>query len=62
MPKQKEPHAGKVIHVRADGTIVESMAGVVIPPETGFYNALARQIERMAREGYFEEHSTQKIV
>lgn len=57
MPREKEkpPRRGKVIHQRADGTIVESMKGVEIPPDNGYYDVVARIAERLMNEGIPEE-------
>lgn len=49
--KQSPPFKGKITHIRADGTIVESMLGVIIPPNNGYYDVLARMAERLVREG-----------
>lgn len=48
--KPKPRHCGKVTHVRADGTIEDSMERVEIPPDNGYYVVLKRIAERLMRE------------
>jgi hypothetical protein len=50
MSKQFDISKVKVKNIRADGTIVASMAGVIIPLGNGYYPAVACVIERIIRE------------
>lgn len=58
MGKDKQESKVTITHVLRDGTMVDSVAGLVIPQDSGYYLVLSRIAARLQRERTMEEVTT----